>query len=54
MSSSYGKKPQFDIKEDPVYSNIKMIVKKTKEKEKIASIDSGTTTYAKEMINLGY
>ena len=54
MSSSYGKKPQFDIKEDPVYSNIKMIVKKAKEKGKIAGIHNGTTDYAKEMINIGY
>ena len=54
MSSSYGKKPQFDIKEDPVYSNIKMIVKKAKEKGKIAGIHNGTTEYAKEMIKLGY
>ena len=54
MSSSYGKKPQFDIKEDPVYSNIKMIVKKAKEKGKVAGIHNGTTSYAKEMINLGY
>jgi len=54
MSSSYGKKPKFDIREDPVYSNIKMIVKKAKEKGKIAGIHNGTTDYAKEMINLGY
>ena len=54
MSSSYGKKPQFDVKEDPVYSNIKMIVKKAKAKGKIAGIHNGTTGYAKEMINLGY
>ena len=54
MSSSYGKKPQFDIKEDPVYSNIKMIVKKTKEQGKIAGIHNGTVEYAKEMVNLGY
>ena len=54
MSSSYGKKPQFDIKEDPVYSNIKMIVKKTKERGKIAGIHNGSTEYAKKMIKLGY
>ena len=54
MSSSYGKKPQFDIKEDPVYSNIKMIIMKAKKKGKIAGIHNGTTEYAKEMINLGY
>jgi 4-hydroxy-2-oxoheptanedioate aldolase len=54
MSSSYGKKPQFDIKEDPVFSNIKMIIKKSKEKGKIAGIHNGSVEYAKEMINLGY
>ena len=30
MSLSYGLSPKFDIKEDPVYSNIKIIVKKAK------------------------
>jgi len=54
MSSSYGLKPQFDIKDDPVYSNIKMIVKKAKERGKIAGIHNGTTDYAKEMIEMGY
>ena len=54
MSSSYGLKPQFDIKDGPVYSNIKMIVKKAKENGKIAGIHNGTTKYAKEMIKLGY
>ena len=54
MCSSYGLKPKFDVKEDPVYSNIRMIVKKAKEKGKIAGIHNGTTTYAKEMIELGY
>ena len=54
MSSSYGLKPQFDIKDDPVYSNIKMIVKKAKERGKIAGIHNGTTDYAKEMISIGY
>ncbi|MDP7197525.1 MAG: aldolase/citrate lyase family protein [SAR202 cluster bacterium] len=54
MSSSYGLKPQFDIKDGPVYSNIKMIAKKAKENGKIASIHNGTTKYAKEMIKLGY
>ena len=54
MSSSYGKKPQFDIKEDPVYSKIKMIVKKAKERGKIAGIHNGSTAYTKEMIDLGY
>ena len=32
MSSSYGLPPKFDVKEDPVFSNIKMIAKKAKEK----------------------
>ena len=54
MNSSYGLKPQFDIKDGPVYSNIKMIVKKAKENGKIAGIHNGTTKYAKEMIKLGY
>ena len=31
-----------------------MIVKKAKEKGKIAGIHNGTTDYAKEMINIGY
>ena len=54
MSSSYGLKPRFDVKDDPVYSNIKNIVKKTKQHGKIAGIHNGSTKYAKEMINLGY
>jgi len=54
MSSSYGLKPQFDIKDGPVYSNIKMIAKKAKENGKIAGIHNGTTKYGKEMIKLGY
>lgn len=54
MSSSYGLKPQFDITDDPIYSNIKMIVKKAKEKGKIAGIHNGTPAYAKKMIELGY
>ena len=54
MSSAYGKKPAFDVKEDPVFSNIKMIVKKAKANGKIAGIHNGTTNYAKEMIGLGY
>jgi len=54
MSSSYGFKPQFDVKEDPIFSNIKMIAKKAREKGKIAGIHNGTTAYAKEMISLGY
>ena len=54
MSSSYGKKPQFDITEDPVYSNIIKIAKKAKEHGKVAGIHNGTTSYAKEMIKIGY
>ena len=47
-------KPKFDVKEDPVFANIKLIAKKTKEQSKIAGIHNGTTQYAKEMIELGY
>ena len=54
MSLTYGLKPQFDVKEDPVFSNIKLIVNKAKEHGKIAGIHNGTTQYAKEMITLGY
>lgn len=54
MCSSYGLKPHFDPREDPIFSNIKMIAKKAKEKGKIAGIHNGSTQYAKEMIQLGY
>ncbi len=54
MSSSYGLKPSFDVKEDPVYSNIKTIAKKSHQFGKIAGIHNGSTEYAKEMINIGY
>ena len=54
MNSSYGLKPCFDVKDNPTYANIKMIVKKAKEKGKIAGIHNGTTSYAKEMMNIGY
>ena len=54
MSSSYGLKPKFDVKEDPVFSNIKLIAKKAKEYDKIAGIHNGTTQYAKQMITIGY
>ena len=54
MCSAYGLKPQFDVKKDPIFSNIKMIVKKATKKGKIAGIHNGTTGYAKEMIELGY
>ena len=54
MSLAFGLTPKFDIKEDPVFSNIKLIVQKAKEYGKIAGIHNGTTQYAKEMIALGY
>ena len=54
MSISYGLEPKFDVREDPVFSNIKLIVSKAKEHGKIAGIHNGTTKYAKEMISLGY
>ena len=54
MSSSYGLPPKFDVKEDPVFSNIKMICEKANKYNKIAGIHNGSTDYAKEMINLGY
>ena len=54
MSSSYGLKPKFDIKDEPIYSNIKLIAKKAKEHGKVAGIHNGTTEYAKKMIDLGY
>ena len=54
MSIAYGLTPKFDVKDDPIYSNIKLIVKKAKEHGKIAGIHNGTTGYAKEMISLGY
>ncbi len=54
MSSSYGLTPKFDVKEDPVYSNIKIISEKAKKFGKIAGIHNGSTSYAKEMIKLGY
>ena len=51
---AYGLQPKFDVKEDPVYSNIKLIAKKAQEHNKIAGIHNGTIKYAKEMIDLGY
>ena len=54
MSISFGLNPKFDVKEDPVYSNIKLIAKKAAEHGKIAGIHNGTTKYAKEMISIGY
>ena len=54
MSSSYGLPPKFDVREDPVFSNIKLISEKAKKFGKIAGIHNGSTDYAKEMINIGY
>ena len=54
MSLNYGLEPKFDVREDPVFSNIQLIAKKTKEYGKIAGIHNGSTQYAKEMIELGY
>ena len=54
MSSSYGLQPKFDVKEDPIFSNIKLIAKKAKEHGKIAGIHNASTAYAKEMIKIGY
>ena len=54
MSSSYGMKPKFDVIDEPVYSNIKMIAEKAVAKGKIAGIHNGTTNYAKQMIALGF
>ena len=54
MSSSYGLKPKFDVREDPVFYNIKLIANKAKEYGKIAGIHNGTTDYAKEMIKIGF
>ena len=54
MSSSYGLPPKFDVREDPVFSNIKLICEKAKKYNKIAGIHNGSTSYAKEMLKLGY
>ena len=54
MSSSYGLQPKFDIKEDPIFSNIKLISNKAKKYGKISGIHTGSTSYAKEMIELGF
>ena len=54
MSLSYGLEPKFDVRDDPVFSNIKMLAKKAKEYGKIAGIHNGTINYSKEMIRLGY
>ena len=54
MSSSYGLPPKFDVREDPVFSNIKMIVKKAREKDKVAGIHNGSVKYLKEMIRIGF
>ena len=52
MSSSYGLPPKFDVREDPVFSNIKMIAKKAREKGKIAGIHNGSVKYMKEMMEI--
>ena len=54
MSSSYGLPPKFDVTEDPVFANIKLICKKAKKYNKIAGIHNGTTSYAKDMLKMGY
>ena len=54
MSASYGLPPKFDVREDPVFSNIKMIAKKAKEKGKIAGIHNGSVKYMKEMMEYGF
>tara|TARA_Y100000590_G_scaffold470546_1_gene666213 strand:+ start:6685 stop:7473 length:789 start_codon:yes stop_codon:yes gene_type:complete len=54
MSINFGLKPKFDVKENPVYDNIKFIAKKAKDYGKIAGIHNGSTTYAKEMIEIGF
>jgi 4-hydroxy-2-oxoheptanedioate aldolase len=54
MSSSYGLLPKFDVREDPVFSNIKMIAKKAREKGKIAGIHNGSVKYMKEMMDYGF
>ncbi len=54
MSISYGLNPKFDVLEEPVYSNIKLVAKKAKEYGKVAGIHNGSIEYAKKMINFGY
>jgi len=54
MCSSYGLKPKFDVKDDLIFSKIKIIAAKAREKGKIAGIHNGSIAYAKEMIKLGY
>ena len=54
MSSSYGLPPKFDVREDPVFSNIKMIAKKAKGNGKIAGIHNGSVKYMKEMMQYGF
>ena len=53
MSISYGMIPKFDVKEDPIYTNIKEIVINAKKNNKIAGIHNGSAKYALEMIDLG-
>ena len=57
MSRGLGdvyKRQKFDVREDPVFSNIKMIAKKAKEKGKIAGIHNGSVKYMKEMMEYGF
>ena len=54
MSTSYGLPPKFDVRDDPIFSNINTIANKAKEHNKIAGIHNGSTSYAKEMIKIGY
>ena len=44
MASSYGLGPKFDIEEDPVYSNIKLIAKKCADKKLIAGMNNNIKT----------
>ena len=54
FSSSYGLKPKFDVRDESIFSKIKIIAKKANELGKIAGIHNGTTKYAKEMIDIGF
>ena len=54
MSINYGLQPKFDVEENPIYENIKLIAKKAEEFGKIAGIHNGSTKYAKQMIDIGY
>ena len=47
-------KPKIYVKDNLVFSNIKLVAKKANEYGKVAGIHNGTTQYAKEMIDLGF